>query len=146
MNENIFKLGFDIKGGDFSAAGEASSKTKKTLKQLGIDSHIIRRVAIATYETEMNIVIHADEGRMEIDVTPERIIIYANDRGPGIESIELAMKEGYSTAPDNIRELGFGAGMGLPNMKKCSDSFDIKTKVGEGTKIKMVINLNRGDN
>lgn len=136
---------FPIEKDDFERAGEASSKIKKILRQLGMDSGIIRRVAIGAYEAEMNIVIHSLGGTIGITIDPEMIIITAEDTGPGIEDIELAMQEGYSTAPDRIREMGFGAGMGLPNMKKCSDSFEIESIVGKGTKIVMKMMLKDGD-
>ena len=136
---------FPIEKDDFERAGEASSKIKKILRQLGMDSGIIRRVAIGAYEAEMNIVIHSLGGTIGITIDPETIIITAEDTGPGIENIELAMQEGYSTAPDRIREMGFGAGMGLPNMKKCSDSFEIESIVGKGTKIVMKMYLKDGD-
>ncbi|SHJ00208.1 ATP-binding protein [Lutispora thermophila] len=136
---------FPVAKDDFERAGEASSKIKKILRQLGMDSGIIRRVAIGAYEAEMNLVIHSLGGVISITIDPESIIITAEDNGPGIEDIELAMKEGYSTAPDRIREMGFGAGMGLPNMKKCSDDFIIESVVGKGTKIVMKMMLKDGD-
>lgn len=132
---------FNIDKNDFIRAGEASSNIKKILRQLGIDSSIIRRIAIATYEAEMNIVIHSEGGKISIFIHPNYIEIIAEDRGPGIDNIELAMQEGYSTASDRIRELGFGAGMGLPNIKRCSDYFEIQTKKGLYTKVISKINL-----
>lgn len=134
-------LEYYIPHGDFSIAGNASSEVKKTLRHLGVRSDIVRRVAIATYEAEMNIVIHSLGGMILLDITPEKIEILCKDKGPGIANIELAMQEGYSTAPDRIRELGFGAGMGLPNIKRCSDKFDIQSVLGEGTRVKITIYL-----
>lgn len=130
---------FDVDGGNFMSAGTASETVKHNLKKLGLPSEIIRRAAIAMYEGEINMVIHAQGGKAYVDVTNEEISISLVDKGPGIPDIELAMQEGYSTAPDNIRSLGFGAGMGLPNMKKYSDSMEIISKVGEGTTVNMKI-------
>lgn len=128
-------LHFPVEGGNYSAAGEAASKIKKILKQLGVNSDLIRRISIASYEAEMNIVIHAYHGELILQVDEEGIIITAKDEGPGIPDVELAMQEGYSTAPDLAREMGFGAGMGLSNMKKCSDKMIIDTKVNVGTTV-----------
>lgn len=133
---------FDIDGTNFELAGQASQVTKSRLKQLGIDSAIVRKVIIAMYEAEINAVIHANGGRATVTITPENIVVCISDTGKGIENIELAMKEGYSTASSQIRELGFGAGMGLPNMKKYSDEMDVESVVGEGTTITMKFNLN----
>ena len=117
-NDNsTFNLHFDVAGDDFTHAGEASGSVKRTLKKLGFSSDVIRRVAIAMYEAEINMVIHAGGGVVDVAITPEQIDIVFADKGPGIPNIDLAMKEGYSTAPDNVRALGFGAGMGLPNIK-----------------------------
>lgn len=134
---DLIKYTFDVEKDDFDRAGEASSSIKKILRQLGIDSTIIRRIAIASYEAEINIVIHSYGGHIDIEVDPTCIRIVASDRGPGIENIELAMQEGYSTASEKVREMGFGAGMGLPNMKKCSDSFAVDSESGKGTTITM---------
>lgn len=136
-------LEYPVLGGDFSSAGMASSTVKKALQQLGVDPSIIRRVAIITYEAEMNIVIHAYRGVLKVFLTPEVIEIIAEDEGPGIPDIELAMQPGYSTAPDNIREMGFGAGMGLPNIKNCSDELKIESIVGKGTKVISKIYLDK---
>ncbi|WP_430885489.1 ATP-binding protein [Fusibacter sp. JL216-2] len=135
------KLEYDIEKDDFSRAGEASSNLKKLLKQLGIDSGIIRRIAIASYEAEINVVIHSHGGKITVFVKSDCIEVFVEDEGPGIENVELAMTEGFSTATSAIRELGFGAGMGLPNMKRCSDAFFIESKLGESTRLKMVWNL-----
>ena len=134
------KLHFDVSGEDFTRAGEASGKVKSKLKQLGIAPDAVRRVAIALYEGEINLVIHAGGGEIDVDITPEYVKVVLTDHGPGIENVELAMQEGYSTAPDRIRALGFGAGMGLPNIKKYTDEMDIQTKLGEGTVMTLKIN------
>ncbi len=130
---------FDVDGENFSSAGEASVIVKKKLRQLGIPPDIIRRVSIAMYEGEINMVIHADGGVADVTVYDTEIVITLEDHGPGIPDINLAMQEGYSTARDNIRALGFGAGMGLPNMKKYTDFMNIETEVGVGTKITMKV-------
>ena len=119
---------YEVPGDDFTRAGEASGKLKKTLKQIGFDADIIRRVTIAMYEAEINMVIHAHGGIIETKIAPDKIELWFKDKGPGIPDIDLAMKEGYSTAPDNVRSLGFGAGMGLPNIKKYTDEMKIETK------------------
>lgn len=133
---------FEVDGEDFTSAGQASVQVKKNLRQLGIDPETIRRVSIAMYEGEINMVVHAGGGIAEVGVFDEYIEIVLDDHGPGIADIEKAMQEGYSTATDNIRSLGFGAGMGLPNMKKNTDSLDIESTVGVGTKIVMRVNYN----
>ncbi|MBF4695375.1 ATP-binding protein [Fusibacter sp. Q10-2] len=133
------RLNYRVEKDDFSRAGEASSKIKKVLRQLGIDANILRRLAIATYEAEINLVIHSDGGGIEVFIKPDCVELYVEDCGPGIENVELAMTQGYSTADTAAREMGFGAGMGLPNMEKVSDDFIIESQVGEGTNIKMVI-------
>ena len=132
---------YEIDGEDFTRAGEASSTVKNKLKMLGVDSDAIRKVAIAMYEGEINMVIHANGGEIRVDITPEKIIMILDDVGPGIPDVNLAMQAGYSTAPDEIRSLGFGAGMGLPNMKKYTDEMNIETEIGVGTKITMVVNI-----
>ncbi|MEE1025400.1 MAG: ATP-binding protein [Acutalibacteraceae bacterium] len=135
------KLHFDVSGDDFTRAGEASGKVKAKLKQLGIAPDAVRRVAIALYEGEINLVIHAGGGEIDVEISAENIKMTLTDEGPGIADVEKAMTEGYSTATENIRSLGFGAGMGLPNMKRYTDIMEIDTKIGEGTKIFMQINL-----
>ena len=132
---------FDVDGEDFTSAGQASVQVKKNLRQLGISSEIIRRVSIAMYEGEINMVIHAGGGVAEVLVYEDHIEIVLDDKGPGIKDIDKAMQEGFSTAPDEIRSLGFGAGMGLPNMKRHTDSIDILSTVGVGTRIVMKVNL-----
>ena len=131
----------NVEGNDFTSAGQASVQVKKNLRQIGLDSETIRRVSIAMYEGEINMVIHAGGGVAEVCVTEDYIDIILEDTGPGIEDIEKAMQAGYSTAPDNIRSLGFGAGMGLPNMKKNSDSMEITSTVGVGTRIVMRVKM-----
>ena len=132
---------FDVDGEDFSSAGEASVLVKKKLRQLGVPADVIRKVSIAMYEGEINMVIHANGGAADVTVTDSEVIIVLADSGPGIPDVSLAVKEGYSTARDNIRALGFGAGMGLPNMKKYTDSMKIDTEVGVGTTITMTVKL-----
>ena len=131
---------FDIDGDNFASAGEASIMIKKLLRQMEYTPEVIRRVSVAMYEGEINMVIHANGGTADVDVYCDRIEIILKDSGPGIENIDLAMQEGYSTAPDNIRSLGFGAGMGLPNMKRYTDSMRVESEVGKGTTIYMTVN------
>lgn len=133
------KLHYDVNAYDFTCAGEASGKLKRSLKDLGFDATLIRKVAIAVYEAEINMVIHAEGGVIDATITPECITVVLADKGPGIPDIELAMKEGYSTAPENVRSLGFGAGMGLPNIKKYTDEMNIETEIGVGTTITLKI-------
>lgn len=139
MKYEFVKLHFDITSGDFIKAGEASSNIKRAFLQLGISNDIIKRVCVSCYEAEMNIVIHSIGGYMDIFIYENKVEIIANDFGLGIENINLAMKEGYSTANEEAREMGFGAGMGLPNMKKSSDNFEISSIPGQYTHIKMII-------
>ena len=136
---DVFKLRYEVDGDNFMAAGAASSDVKKVLRQLGIGAEAIRKAAVAMYEGEINMVIHAGGGVADITVADDYIEIIITDKGPGIPDVDQAMQEGWSTAPDNIRALGFGAGMGLPNMKKYSDEMKIDTVVGEGTTITMRI-------
>lgn len=132
---------YQVPADDFTRAGEASSNVKSVLKQMGVSPEIIRKVAIAMYEGEINMVIHANGGNIEVTISPEEILMVLKDQGPGIEDIELAMQPGYSTAPDNIRNLGFGAGMGLSNMKKYSDEMVIESTVGVGTTVTMRVKM-----
>jgi anti-sigma regulatory factor (Ser/Thr protein kinase) len=132
------KLSFKIEGGNFARAGHASSEVKKILKQLGIDTKTIKSIVIALYEAEVNIVAHAHHGTMEVEIDDKKITTRLTDEGPGIPDIEMAMQEGFSTASKEVREMGFGAGMGLPNIKKNTDSMDIKSTVGTGTELIMV--------
>ena len=138
MSENLI-FRFDVEGNDFTSAGQASVQVKKNLRQLGFDSEIIRRVSIAMYEGEINMVIHAGGGVAEVIVSEEYIEIVLDDRGPGIADIDKAMQAGYSTASDTVRSLGFGAGMGLPNMKRYTDEMRIESALGEGTTIYMTV-------
>ena len=135
---------FAVEGDNFTSAGQASVQVKKNLRQLGFDSELIRRVSIAMYEGEINMVIHAGGGDAEVRVNEDCIEIILDDKGPGIKDIEQAMQAGFSTASDTVRSLGFGAGMGLPNMEKNSDSMQISSTVGVGTKIVMKFNI-KGD-
>lgn len=137
--EEGVNLEHSIDGLDFLKAGEASSNIKHTLQLVGYPPGIIRRAAIAAYEAEMNVAIHARKGLLRTCIRQDFIEIVADDSGPGIPDIGLAMQEGYSTAPDYIREMGFGAGMGLPNIKKCADSFSLESMVGKGTWLRVVI-------
>ena len=132
---------FEVDGDNFTSAGQASVQVKKDLRRLGINPEIIRRVSIAMYEGEINMVIHAGGGVAEVRVTEEAIEIVLADQGPGIADINLAMQDGYSTATDTVRSLGFGAGMGLPNMKRYTDYMDIQSTVGVGTTVTMRVNL-----
>ncbi|MBO5295733.1 MAG: ATP-binding protein [Clostridia bacterium] len=140
MNEAV-KFHFVVDGDDFTSAGQASVQIKKNLRQLGISPETIRKVSIAMYEGEINMVIHAGGGEADVLIYEDRIEILLTDNGPGIANIDLAMQEGFSTAPDNIRSLGFGAGMGLPNMKRYTDSMQIDSALGKGTRILMTVNL-----
>ena len=131
---------FTVDGDDFTSAGQASVQVKKNLRQLGLSAEVIKRVSVAMYEGEINMVIHAGGGIAEVRVCESYVEIVLDDKGPGIKDIELAMQEGYSTATDTIRSLGFGAGMGLPNMRKYTDHMEIHSEVGVGTKIVMRVN------
>ena len=133
------KLHYDVSGVDFTRAGAASGDVKRILKQLGVSPVTTRNVAVAMYEGEINMVIHAGGGEIDVEITEDAIKMVLADHGPGIENVELAMKEGYSTAPDNIRSLGFGAGMGLPNIKKYSDEFKLETELGVGTTLYLTV-------
>lgn len=136
---NAVTMHYDVPGDDFTRAGEASGSVKRALKQLGIPSDVIRRVAIAMYEGEINMVIHANGGEALVNVDTDKVDIVLSDSGPGIADVEKAMQEGYSTAPDRVRALGFGAGMGLPNIKKYTDSMRIETELGRGTRVYMTV-------
>lgn len=140
MNECV-NFHFDIDGSNFTSAGEASVRIKKHLREMGFSPETIRRVSVAMYEGEINMVIHANGGNADVYVYVDRIEIVLADSGPGITDIELAMQEGYSTAPDNIRSLGFGAGMGLPNMKRYTDNMRIESEVGKGTTVYMTVKV-----
>ena len=140
MSETM-RLTYQISGDDFTRAGEASSDVKKKLKQMGVNPEAVRKVAISMYEGEINMVIHANGGEIDVIFTPVEIVMILKDHGPGIPDVNLAMQAGYSTAPDKVRSLGFGAGMGLPNMKKYSDEMTIDTRVNEGTTVTMTVKL-----
>lgn len=142
MSDGIIRQRFVIPGNDFSAAGEASSATKKILSQLGVKPQAVKKTAVSMYEAEINAVIHAGGGIADIEIDQEKILVKITDEGPGIPDLEMAMKEGYSTAPDSVRELGFGAGMGLPNIKRYSDELKIHTEVGKGTTVEITIYIN----
>lgn len=139
MREPI-RIHHAVSGEEFSTAGEASTDIKKRLKMMGVPAEAIRRAAIALYEAEINLVIHAGGGDIDVEIYPDRIRMLVADSGPGIADIDLAMSEGFSTATEDIRNLGFGAGMGLPNMKKYSDTFHIESTTGVGTRIDMSVN------
>ncbi|MDR2231547.1 MAG: ATP-binding protein [Tannerella sp.] len=134
-------MSFQVDGGDFSRAGYASSRIKKMLKQLNVDSSIIRRTVVALYESEVNIVAHAYRGVIEVNIDPAYIHMELKDEGPGIADIEQAMQRGYSTASPQVREMGFGAGMGLANIRDNADEFDLKSDVGKGTTLNIKIYL-----
>lgn len=134
-------LSFDIKGGDFTKAGTASSEVKKMLKQLNILPAKIKNIAVAMYEAEVNIVAHAYSGKMTVDMDPDMVKITLTDKGPGIPDIDKAMQVGFSTASEQVRSMGFGAGMGLPNIKKNVDELNIKSEVGKGTTLEFIMYL-----
>ena len=137
--DDVITLQYKVSPDDFTRAGEASSDVKNKLKQLGISPTAIRKVSIAMYEGEINMVIHAGGGEAVVDIDPDRVEIVLADHGPGIEDVDQAMQAGWSTAPDNVRALGFGAGMGLPNMKKYTDEMVVESVVGEGTTVRMTV-------
>ena len=137
-----FLQSFPVARGEFDTAGDASSKIKAILKRLGVSSQVIREVAIAAYESEMNLIIHSKGGELRLEISPTEILLISEDTGPGIADIALALKEGYSTAPESVRNLGFGAGMGLPNIRRHSHSFHIESEIGKGTRIEARYYLN----
>ena len=141
LNNDIITLNYTVSPDDFTRAGEASSNVKNMLKQIGVPPEVTRKVAIAMYEGEINMVIHANGGTVTVTITPMDITMVLKDTGPGIPDIDKARQAGYSTAPDNIRSLGFGAGMGLPNMKKYSDEMNIDTVLGQGTTVTMIVHM-----
>jgi len=142
-DEVVLTQKFEITGGDFNKAGRVSTDIKEILQEIGIDPSIIRRTSIASYEAEMNVVMYAQRAVLTLNITPEKLHLELEDEGPGIENIERAMQEGYSTATDEMREMGFGAGMGLPNIKKNSDKFEISSTPGKGTSIKITMSLDQ---
>ncbi|MBO4837568.1 MAG: anti-sigma regulatory factor [Clostridia bacterium] len=137
----LIRCEYPVESGDYDRGGEASADIKRKLKQLGVPSDVLRRVSVAGYEVEMNLVIHSDGGRLTLEVTPEAVLLISEDRGPGIPDVEMAMREGWSTASDMARSQGFGAGMGLPNMKRNADDFSIESTPGQGTVIRMGFRL-----
>ena len=139
MTESVLHYHYDVTDADFTKAGVASGAVKQTLKQLGLSPETVRKVSIALYEAEINLVIHGGGGVIDVDIFRDKIVAVVSDHGPGIPDIDLAMREGWSTASEQVRNLGFGAGMGLPNMKKYSDELDIQTKVGEGTSVAITV-------
>ena len=141
LNNDIITLNYTVSPDDFTRAGEASSNVKNMLKQIGVPPEVTRKVAIAMYEGEINMVIHANGGTVTVTITPMDITMVLKDTGPGIPDIDKAMQAGYSTFTDNIRSLGFGAGMGLPNMKKYSDEMNIDTVLGQGTTVTMIVHM-----
>ncbi len=140
--ESVYHKEFPVKGGDFAKAGAAACEIKELLKDLGIDAATVRRAAIIAYESEMNVIMYAREARMDLAVSPAEVRLTVEDRGPGIPDIDLAMTEGFSTATAEMRELGFGAGMGLPNIKRNADGFAIDSEVGRGTRLDITIRTN----
>ena len=140
---SVINLTYDVPGDDFTRAGEASGAVKRSHKRLGYNQDAIRRVAIAMYEAEINMVIHAGGGKIDVEIYPDRVDVKLTDHGPGIPDVEKAMQEGYSTAPDNVRNLGFGAGMGLPNIKKYTDKMQIDTQIGRGTTMYLSVHVNQ---
>jgi serine/threonine-protein kinase RsbT len=140
--QKVFSQSFSIVGKEFFDAGKVSTEIKTMLKELGVEAAIVRRIAIAMYEAEMNVVMYATEATVTLELTPKAVRIVIDDRGPGIPDVELAMQEGYSTATPEMREMGFGAGMGLPNIKKNADHFQIGSVVGKGTRLEICVNIN----
>ena len=143
LSEAAVKLHYDIDAEDFTTAGEASSGVKKTLTRLGAEPDVIKRVAIAMYEAEINAVIHGGGGAADVEITPEKVTVVISDQGPGIPDLDKAMTPGWSTATNLVREMGFGAGMGLPNMKRYTDEMYVESEVGVGTKVTLIVNMKR---
>ncbi len=137
----MIKETYPVKANDMTSAGDVSARIKRQMKQLGVPASVVRRVSVGTYEAEINLVIHSDGGRIDFEIAPDKITIRVVDQGPGIPDLKKAMTEGWSTASNEVRNMGFGAGMGLPNMKRNADEFDIKSTVGVGTDITMVFNI-----
>ena len=139
--EELFRIDYPVEAADYTSAGKASADIKRRLKQLGVGGDVLRRIAVASYEVELNLVIHSEGGVLTLTVFPDAVQLVSADVGPGIPDLEMAMREGYSTANEEARSLGFGAGMGLPNMKRNSDDFSIESELGSGTTITMRFNL-----
>lgn len=144
-DESVLSQQFKLKGGDFSNAGKASTSIKEILKDIGIDPTIIMRTSIASYEAEMNVVMYAQRGLLTLHITPEKVHLNLEDKGQGIKDISMAMQEGFSTATDKMREMGFGAGLGLPNIKRNADKFKITSIPGEGTSLDIIFCLNKSE-
>ena len=138
---SILTNAYDVNAGEFQTAGDASASIKRKLKQIGVESSVLRRIAVASYEAELNLIIHSHGGQLTLEMAPDSIILVSKDVGPGIADISKAMQEGYSTASEEARDLGFGAGMGLPNMKRNADGFEIESELGKGTRIQMEFRL-----
>lgn len=143
MSNVLMSHTYDVRAGEFQTAGDASANIKRKLKQIGIDSTVLRRIAVASYEAELNLIIHSHGGKLTLEMTPDSIVLTSADVGPGIADISKAMQEGFSTASEEARDLGFGAGMGLPNMKRNADGFSIESEVGVGTTIQMVFTVKK---
>ena len=143
MSNVLMSHTYDVRAGEFQTAGDASANIKRKLKQIGIDSTVLRRIAVASYEAELNLIIHSHGGKLTLEMTPDSIVLTSADIGPGIADISKAMQEGFSTASEEARDLGFGAGMGLPNMKRNADGFSIESEVGVGTTIQMVFTVKK---
>ena len=143
MSNVLMSNAYDVRAGEFQTAGDASASIKRKLKQIGIDSTVLRRIAVASYEAELNLIIHSHGGQLMLEMTPDMIVLTSADVGPGIADISKAMQEGFSTASEEARDLGFGAGMGLPNMKRNADEFGIESEVGKGTRIQMGFKLKK---
>jgi len=143
MSNVLMSNTYDVRAGEFQTAGDASASIKRKLKQIGIDSTVLRRIAVASYEAELNLIIHSHGGKLTLEMTPDSIVLTSADVGPGIADISKAMQEGFSTASEEARDLGFGAGMGLPNMKRNADGFSIESEVGVGTTIQMAFNIKK---
>ncbi len=141
MQSKMLTNAYEVHAGEFQTAGDASASIKRKLKQIGIDSTVLRRIAVASYEAELNLIIHSEGGQLMLEMTPDAILLTSADVGPGIADIGKAMQEGFSTASEEARDLGFGAGMGLPNMKRNADDFSIESEVGKGTCIRMGFHL-----
>ena len=141
MQSSVLTNAYDVRAGEFQTAGDASASIKRKLKQLGVNSNVLRRIAVASYEAELNLIIHSNGGQLKLEITPDAIILVSEDSGPGIADLSKAMQEGFSTANEEARDLGFGAGMGLPNMKRNADGFEIESEVGKGTRIQMAFKL-----
>ena len=137
MSSVLIHADYPVEAEDYTRGGEASADIKRKLKQLGVSANVLRRVSVASYEVEMNLVIHSDGGVLTLEVSPEAVWLISADRGPGIPDVEMAMREGWSTASETARSQGFGAGMGLPNMKRNADEFEIESEMGKGTRISM---------